>query len=98
LQLCIGTTNTSKYDGQARRRYYKKTIGTSNGLKSYKEIITTKSVTDVGFFNVHKVDSKYYFEIPEDILGRDILVVNRIAKAPAGLRSGGSFLAMAAIR
>jgi hypothetical protein len=76
----------------------KKPSGPSNGLKSYKEIITTKSVTDVGFFNVHKVDSKYYFEIPEDILGRDILVVNRIAKAPAGLRSGGSFLAMAAIR
>ena len=69
----------------------KKPSGTSNGLKSYKEIITSKTITDVGFFNVHKVDSKYYFEIPEGILGRDILVVNRIAKAPAGLRSGGSF-------
>ena len=38
----------------------KKPSGPSNGLKSYKEIITSKSVTDVGFFNVHKVDSKYY--------------------------------------
>src|SRR5690606_4426301 len=34
------------------------------------------------------VDDKYFFEIPDSVLGREILVVNRISKAAAGARSG----------
>lgn len=69
----------------------KKPSGASNGIKSFKELITSKASSDAGFFNVHKADNKYYFEIPDSVLGRDILVVNRISKASAGMRSGGSF-------
>jgi hypothetical protein len=61
------------------------------GPRPYKEVITDKAVTSKGFFNVHKVDDKYFFEIPDDMLLRDILVVNRIAKAAAGMRVGGFF-------
>lgn len=60
----------------------------SNGPKPYKDVITSKAVTDTGFFNVHKVEDKYFFEIPDSLLGREILVVNRISKAAAGMRSG----------
>ena len=35
-----------------------------------------------GFFKVHNVEGKYYFEIADSLLGRDILIVNRIVKAP----------------
>lgn len=64
-------------------------IGTrSTGPKPYKEIITAKAVTDIGLFSVHKIDGKYFFEIGDSILGRDILVVNRISKAGAGMRNG----------
>ncbi len=35
---------------------------------------------------VHKVDDNYYFEIPDSLLGRDILVVCRIAQGAAGIR------------
>ncbi|MDR0830206.1 MAG: zinc-dependent metalloprotease [Prevotellaceae bacterium] len=51
-------------------------------IKPYSEIITKDAQTSVGLFTVHKVKDKYYFEIPDSILGRDILVVNRIIKAP----------------
>ncbi len=56
--------------------------------KPYAEVITEKAVTRVGLFKVHQIDEKYYFEIPDSILGRDILCVNRISKGPAGVRSG----------
>jgi hypothetical protein len=63
----------------------------STGPKPYKEVITSKAVSDAGFFWVHKVEDKYYFEIPDSLFNRDILVVNRISKASAGMRSGGFF-------
>jgi hypothetical protein len=56
--------------------------------KPYKEVITDKAKTDNGLFKVHKIEDKYYFEIPDSLLNRDILVVNRISKAAAGMRSG----------
>ncbi|HRQ51852.1 MAG TPA: DUF5117 domain-containing protein, partial [Agriterribacter sp.] len=57
------------------------------GPRPYTEIITGKAQTDLGLFWVHKVDDKYYFEIADSLLGRDILVVNRISKAAAGMRN-----------
>lgn len=63
----------------------------SAGPRPYKEVITDKAITDDGFFKVHKVEEKWYFEIPNDLLNRDILTVNRISKAAAGMRSGGFF-------
>ena len=50
----------------------------SKGPKPYKEVITSKAVTDDGLFKVHRLEDKYYFEIPESLFGREILVVNRI--------------------
>lgn len=60
----------------------------STAPKPYSEIITSKAKTDKGLFTTHKVEDKYYFEIPDSLLGREILVVNRISKAPAGARAG----------
>ncbi|GHT86165.1 glutaminyl-tRNA synthetase [Bacteroidia bacterium] len=51
-------------------------------IKPYKDVITKAAVTSRGFFKVHKVKDKYYFELPDSILGRDLLVVNRISKSP----------------
>src|SRR5687767_2317508 len=51
------------------------------GPKPFKEIITEKARTDEGLFRVHRVEDKWYFEIPDSLLGRDIMVVNRIAKS-----------------
>lgn len=65
--------------------------GSSQGPKPYKEVITSKAVSDAGLFWVHKVDDKYFFEIPDSLFNRDILVVNRLSKAAAGMRTQGSF-------
>ena len=59
-------------------------------FKDYDEIITEEAVSDEGLFGVHRIDQDYYFEIPFDQLGRDMLLVTRIAKIPAEL--GGGYL------
>ncbi len=58
------------------------------GPKAYKDVVTDKAVTRKGLFWVHKVEDKWFFELGDSLLGRDILVVNRIIKAPIDTRSG----------
>ena len=71
-----------KKDGEDKKDEKKKE-------KTFKDFITDEAKTDEGLFHVHEVDGKYYFEIPENIFGRDILAVTRIAKAPTGAGYGG---------
>src|ERR1700748_530348 len=52
-------------------------------LKPYKDVVPATAKTSHGFFLIHKVDDRYLAEIPDSLLGRDILVVNRIVKARA---------------
>jgi Met-zincin/Domain of unknown function (DUF5117)/Domain of unknown function (DUF5118) len=50
------------------------------GPKPYKEVITDKAKSIKGLFTVHKVEDKHYFEIPDSLMGRDIMSVTRIVK------------------
>jgi hypothetical protein len=57
--------------------------------KTFAEIIGEKSISDEGLFSVHDVDGKYYYEIPDALLGKEMLMVTRIAKTANGLGFGG---------
>ncbi|KMQ59374.1 hypothetical protein ACM46_19875 [Chryseobacterium angstadtii] len=59
-------------------------------IKPYKEIITDKAVSDQGVFTVHKIEDKYYFEISDRMLKKEFLLVTRLTKAAAGMRSGST--------
>jgi hypothetical protein len=63
------------------------------GPKPYREVITSKAVTGKGLFTVHKVDDKYYFEIPDSLFGRDIMAVTRFSKVAGGAGVYGGELA-----
>ena len=52
------------------------------GIRPYKEIITDKAKTDDGLFKVHRLDGKYFYEIPDSLFDREMLVVTRYAKTP----------------
>src|SRR5688500_16748847 len=58
------------------------------GPKKFADVITTKAKADSGMFNIYKQDDKFFVEIPDNLIGRDILVVSRMSKAPAGMRVG----------
>lgn len=60
--------------------------------KPYKEVITDKAITKKGLFTVHKVEDKYYFEIPDSILNREVLAVTRLSKTAGGGRNYGGEL------
>lgn len=65
-----------------------KTATPSKGPQPYDKIITAKASSTTGFIKVHKVESNYYFELPDSILDMELLVVNRIAKSAAKSRKG----------
>ncbi|HET9486577.1 MAG TPA: zinc-dependent metalloprotease [Chryseosolibacter sp.] len=56
--------------------------------RNFYNLMRNRQVLRKGLFSVHKVADNYYFEIPDSILGRDLLVVARIAQGAAGVRPG----------
>ncbi len=58
-------------------------------IQPYASVVTKDVKTDAGLFSVHKKDEAYLFEIPDSLLGRDMLMVTRIAKTANGLGFGG---------
>lgn len=56
--------------------------------KPYKEVVTDKTITQKGLFTIHSRDEKWFLELGDSLLGKDILIVNRIARAPANIRAG----------
>ena len=60
-----------------------------SGPKPYKEVITDKAVSHKGLFTVHKIEDKWYFEIADSLMNREILTVTRYSKTPAGANSYG---------
>jgi hypothetical protein len=61
-----------------------------DSIMPYAQVITSKAQTDSGLFIVHKIGSRYYFEIADSLLGREILVVSRISGSVDQLTFGGA--------
>lgn len=51
-------------------------------FKPYDELITKDAKSDDGLFLSHNIDDKFYFEIPDSLLNRDMLLVTRVSKLP----------------
>lgn len=63
--------------------------GNDSDPKPYKDVITAKAKSKDGLFKVHQIEDKYYYEIPDSLLGRDMLMVTTIAKTADGIGYGG---------
>ncbi|MEJ5996160.1 zinc-dependent metalloprotease [Pedobacter sp. Du54] len=59
--------------------------------KPYASVITDKALTRKGMITTHKLDDKFFFEIADTTLGRDILVVSRISKSGAEVRDAQGY-------
>lgn len=57
------------------------------GPRPYAQVITARAHTEKGGITVHRVDDRYFFEVPDSLMSRDFLMVTRVAGVPAG--SGG---------
>lgn len=68
----------------------KKTDSTQiKGLQTYSKLITDSSNTKEGLFTVSEVDSKFYFQIPDSLFNRYMMVVTRYLSTPEGFKRYG---------
>ena len=58
-------------------------------IQPYSKVITKKAKSDEGLFTVHQVGEKWFYEIPDSLFNREMLMVTRIAKTASGLGFGG---------
>ncbi len=63
--------------------------GKKDKIQPYNKVITKEAKTDEGLFPVHVVDDKHYYEIPDSLFGREMLMVSRISKTASGIGFGG---------
>lgn len=94
LSLSVGlsmaqTKETKKDDTiKTEKKTDKKEEEKDEKIKPYDEVLKG-AITQSGLFKLHKVKDKIYFEIPNEILGKDLLVVNKISSVPAQVNNAG---------
>lgn len=86
LCLTIGVTAKHKHkNSSAPAPAAPKTDSASKkGPKPFNKVITDKAITKKGLFSVHKVEDKWYFEIPDSIFNREMMVTTRYSKSAGG--------------
>ena len=58
--------------------------------KAYSDVITEDALTSEGLFDTHMIGDDLFYEIPMELLDREMLLLTRIAKTPDGAGYGGS--------
>ncbi|MDY7393958.1 zinc-dependent metalloprotease [Aureibaculum sp. 2210JD6-5] len=85
---CSSTKEASKSKAKAAETA-KKPPAKKGDIQPYSKVITKEAKTDEGLFKVHELDEKYFYEIPDSLLEREMLMVTRIAKTASGIGFGG---------
>lgn len=70
----------------------------NGGIQPYDKVITAQAKTDDGLFKVHRIDDKYFYEIPDSLFGREMLMMTRIAKTAENIGYGGEKLRSQVLR
>ena len=83
--ISIKTTSSKKSKAPAVEKPKPK----KGDLKPYAEIITEDAVSDSGLFTVHKIDADFFYEIPDSLFDKEMLMVTRISKTASGIGFGG---------
>jgi hypothetical protein len=69
--------------------------------RPYAQVVPPRAHSEHGGITVHHVDDRWLLEVPDSLIGRDFLLVSRIAGVPAGtggFLSAGSSLAERVVR
>jgi len=88
LCLCLPNINFAQAEkADDKKEKKKKSV---SKLKPLADIITEESKSDTGLFTVHKMGEKYFFEMPNDLLDKELLIVSRISGHVKNLNFGGA--------
>ena len=61
--------------------------------RPYAEVVPNAAGAERGLFDVHRVGEKLLFEIPDTLLGRDMIIMSRYGQVQAGLSQVGANMA-----
>ncbi|MGH7575362.1 MAG: DUF5117 domain-containing protein, partial [Longimicrobiales bacterium] len=61
--------------------------------REYDEVVPDSAETDEGLFDVHRVGERLLFEIPDSLLGRDMVVMSRFHRTQADFADVGALMA-----
>lgn len=90
--ILISACASSKKAQDPSSKSEQSTSESENGIKPYSEVIGDDADSDKGLFDVHKIDNDYFYEIPDSLLNREMLLVSRIAETQHNLGYGGEKL------
>lgn len=80
---------TKKKDAAKTENEAKKdSTASKSDITAYNDFIKG-AVTKDGLFKIHTIKEKIYFEIPNEVLGKDLLIVNKISSVPAQINNAG---------
>ncbi|MEL0650404.1 zinc-dependent metalloprotease [Algibacter sp. TI.3.09] len=94
LMMCLASTNNYAQSKRKKNKKDKSEISKpvekkkEGKIKPYNEVITKSAISDDGLFKTHQVGESYFYEIPMEHLGKDMLLVSRISKLPANMGDG----------
>ncbi|NKI25995.1 zinc-dependent metalloprotease [Arenibacter sp. 6A1] len=86
---CITTTEAQIFKKKKQKTDQSDTKAKKGELEPYAKVITKEAKTDKGLFDVHTVGDKYYYEIPDSLFNKEMLMVTRISKTASGIGFGG---------
>lgn len=73
----------------SKRAKAKKEASAKSEVSGYTKIVGEETPAREGIFGIFEKEGEYYFDIPTQLLGRDMLVVNRILGVPPELNEAG---------
>ena len=91
FESCISIKLTSKKKAAKAAQVAKKPDPKpkKGDIQPYEKVITKDAKSDEGLFTVHKIDDSFFYEIPDSLFNKEMLMVTRIAKTASGLGFGG---------
>ncbi len=87
----LGTTSANAQIFKKKKKNTEQTDAKpkKGDIKPYAKVITKDAKTDKGLFDVHVVDGNHFYEIPDSLFNKEMLMVSRIAKTASGIGFGG---------
>ncbi len=92
LILSINNISAQSKKGKKKNKETKESVKKENKketIQPYGKVIKKSAISDEGLFIVHKVEDNQYYEIPDSLFGREMLMVTRISKTASGIGFGG---------
>ena len=90
FESCLSVKVTSKKKNAAAKTTEKPDPKPKKGdIKPYDKVITKDAKSDDGLFKVHNIDNSFFYEIPDTLFDKEMLMVTRISKTASGVGFGG---------